>query len=384
MAIGIEFPSFIAGCKRAEEIYIQHKFDSFEKNIEMGHALCADSRRADGALAFRKASEIGPHHCDALNLTLQTELAAGVPIADRDLQSLERFDSGKAKYIRALMAQKNGADPKEVLRELGDGFEAFDTGGSGDWLFLRMVAEAVPNAPKPEATAEASTVNGHYHSSSHGSAQTAKPNLFFYWDKDTPPSEVEANFEYHTKLGIFDVKPFSKTTASDFLSDYYGRDTVDLFRKLRHPSEESDFFRFHAIYALGGFYLDVDEQIISVGAFRDQIGAGLVDTYVISGSGPVESAFFGGAARSPVIAEAIRALTINCYVRPDLSMWLKTGPGPITRALSRVYHRHLKYGEALPPLRLLPPVTFANFLRAVPVSYRGDARDWRVFEATRD
>jgi hypothetical protein len=246
---------------------------------------------------------------------------------------------------------------------LGDGFEAFDTGAEADWLYLRSAVRIVPNPSLPMQI------------------DNAPINLFFYWDKPNPPAEVAENFEYHRGLGIFDVKVFSKQSAAEFLYGCYGKDTADLFHKLRHPAEESDFWRPHAIHAFGGYYLDVDEQVISTERFQSQFGSSLTDVFVLSGTGPVENSFFGAKKGSPIIEQALRNLLHNCYLRPNLSMWLKSGPGPITRALSRTYYRHVTMGETLPEFSLLEPVAFPNAFRAIPVSYRGDTRDWRVFEA---
>lgn len=353
----------VAGCDRAEELFRKFGTGDFVGNIEIGNVLNKLGRHNDALYFFRKSLEINSRSSHALFRVLETQLLAGNELPPDEIETLHSLDKGMARFFEAIQASASGKDVREVLEEFGDGFEPFDTGSEADWFYLRAAKKLVPNAPLPDRI------------------ENGPINLFFYWDTPNAPEEVEANFQYHKGLGIFDVKVFSKEMAAEFLYRCYGKDTADLFHRLRHPAEESDFWRPHAVHAFGGYYLDVDEQVISTEPFQSQFGSSLADTFILSGTGPVENCFFGAKKGSPVIEQVLRNLLHNCYLRPDLSMWLKSGPGPITRALSRTYYRHLSLGEALPEFSLLDPVAFPNAFRAVPVSYRGDARDWRVFEA---
>jgi hypothetical protein len=353
----------VAGCQRAEEIFKNYGSGDFVRNIEIANELNAVGRKDDALYFFRKAFEINPQSPHVLFKILETQLHVGMDVPASEVQALHSLDRSLARFFEGLQATVSGRDTREVLEAFGDGFEEFHTGSEADWFYLRAAKKLVQNAPLPARQGE------------------GPANLFFYWDKPNPPDEVAQNFQYHRNLGIFDVKVFSKESAEEFIYSNFGKDTADLFKKLRHPSEESDFVRFHAVYACGGYYLDVDEQVISTELFRSQFGEALGEIYILSDSGPVQSCFFGAKKGSPVIESALRYLVHNCYLRPDLSMWLKSGPGPITRALSRIYYRHLIKGEDLPEFSLLDPVALPNAFRAVPVSYRSDARDWRVFEA---
>ena len=343
--------------------FVSLEINNFQKSIEIGNELNSHGRHKDALYFLRNAFEINPQSGHVLLRMLETQLMDGAEVSPKDVEALRSIDNGFARFFEAQRARSAGKSPKEVLEILGDAFEAFYPGSEVDWLYLRNVMKILPNPPLPDLIDDVPT------------------NLFFYWDKPDPPEEVAANFQYHTDFGIFDVKIFSKESATEFLHNYYGEDTTALFRRMRHPAEEADFVRLHLVYAFGGYYLDADSQVVSVERFRSQFGNSVSDVYVLSPTGPVYNGFFGAKRHSPVIAEAIRILTHNCYLRPDLSIWLKTGPGPITRALLRTYYLHLSRGEALPEFHLLDTVAFPNAFRAVPVSYRGDARDWRVFEA---
>jgi mannosyltransferase OCH1-like enzyme len=97
-------------------------------------------------------------------------------------------------------------------------------------------------------------------------AETIPRRLFFYWDKNPPP-EIEENFDHHQTLREITVDIYSQQRAEAFLYDYYGADTKAAFVNLRHPAEQSDFFRPHVVYAYGGYYLDADLRIASLKDF---------------------------------------------------------------------------------------------------------------------
>jgi hypothetical protein len=350
-------------------LYERFGWRDFTKNIEIANIL-KQSGQLDGALYFFGcALRINRDSQHVLLAKLLLEHENGLKIDRNDLEHLEHLSVGYAKFFHATQVAGSISTYEQrvaLLRELGAATESFATGSDPDWLYLREVMKLLPSRHQTNTNKD-----------------IIPRRLFSYWDKN-PPDAIKSNIEYHKSLGFFDVVSADKEIAAELLLSYFGSDTKRLFLSLRHPSEESDFFRCHAVYAYGGYYLDADDQLISIENFKTFALSSASAVYFMTDGGPVRYGSFGSVARSSVLEECIRTTIYNCMYEPNLSMWLKTGPGVITRALVREYNRALFFGEKVPDVLLLPGSQIGNIIRAVKVDYRGDARDWRVYEKGAD
>lgn len=356
--------SIVQDFEPAKAIVAKFGDNNFSALIDIGNLLVSAGRYSDAIEFFDRALVITPLSKHVLLRKLGVMLIADMEIESLEVEKLKEIDFDYYKLFMAKSSVRRGDSPNLTLEILDNSFEGFESGSEADSLFI--------------GTALASGAIG----SGSASLIARRHNLFFYWDSETPPSEILDNVKYHKDFEFLNVKLFNREMARDFLKKNFGRDVAKLFSELRHPSEESDFFRFHAVYQNGGFYLDVDEKIRSMENLNKFVGELNTDVYIKSSSGPIESAFFGAVRFSPVIAECLRILIHNCYLRKNLSMWLKTGPGPITRAIARMTYNRIKGNGGEEIFRVLPHNYYPMLLDAVDVSYRNDNRDWRVFEAS--
>lgn len=340
-------------------LYEKHGLENKDISIGMAVKLRHEKKYESASQLFKRILQ--EDSSKDLHLAyLLSALEGNMPITNQDENNLSIQDERYYKYYLAYRASINGESSKCIIDIMSNCFEAFQSGSESEWLYLRNAIPLTKQITKP--------------------SQKEEKNLFFYWDSKDPPNEVVTNFDYHRSMDLFKVEVFDKETASSLLLNNFGYDTYNLFMGLRHPAEESDFFRLHVLYLKGGYYLDVDEKITSKKNFIDVFGGGVEDIYLLSDTGPVHNAFFGSKKGSLVLGECLNIIYHNCYLRPNLSMWAKTGPGVITRALSRLIHRNIISGGSN-DFYLFPTNTFPSLFTAVDVSYRNDARDWRVFEA---
>jgi hypothetical protein len=337
--------------------------NNFAQNIAIANNCESKGDFRTAVHFYHQSYMINPESKHALLAKLIAGMKAGDKASQEDLSKLGELDKGCLDYFLVLSGELNKCSIIAKLKVLGPACESFATGAEPDWLYLRLAKSVLSYG------GEAPTLNSKI------------PNrLYMYWDK-TPPEAILENVEYHKALGRFDVQLYDRDRAASFLRDYYGADCETTFTSLRHPSEESDFFRWHAVAAYGGYYVDADDQIISLDAFDEVVLTSRAGVFFLSGSGPIRAGFFGAVSHHPILEECIRVLLGNCMNSPNLSMWLKTGPGVATRALVRAYHRSLFKGEPLPDLMLRDEHAVAGVIREVKVDYRGDKRDWRVFES---
>jgi hypothetical protein len=260
-----------------------------------------------------------------------------------------------------------------------------DSGGMLDWYFWKIGDQSLGTSTTCHTTR------------SDNAPEYIPRNLFFYFDKNLP-DDIKNVIDSQNAQGKFSVVLFDKLQSRDFLKKNYGDDCLRLFDGLRHPSEESDFMRYHVVNYYGGYWSDADEML-NQDYFLNYL-SNLPPTEILLAQsqkhgngchGPLQSCFFGATKGHPIVQGAIDLLYINCINTPNLSMWKKTGPGPITRSfinyyLERAINQNLDSSnfsslasDAM--ISVIGKHELRKFLTGFVPSYRGDERDWRVFES---
>lgn len=331
----------------------------------IGEMLRGGRHFAAASVLFAACAALDPNSPHFLLAKLVCQLRGGVPMAADDISLLDRMEPHFGRYLSGLrlVVGQEKVDPARVLTVLGNGFESFNCGSELDWLYVRVAA--MHYAPQ-----QAYPLSG---------ADLIPARLFFYWDVD-PPREVVENVNAHRQTSSMDVQFYTRETAVAFLEDIYGVDCRKVFEALRHPAEESDYLRYHLVHYFGGYYVDTDEFLKEPQLLRE-MARGNEALFFLAPTGPVINGLFGACAGSPTLEEALRVVVHNCYARPSDNIWLKTGPGALTRAVVRVYRRSFEMGATLPRFRVCAEGDFSKVVQGVPMSYRGDARNWRVFES---
>ncbi|MCB5944211.1 glycosyltransferase [Acidocella sp. KAb 2-4] len=268
--------NIIDGKDRIQALLSKHGTANFQINIEIANILKAEGHSFEASFFFDKAFQINPHSKEVLLAKMMALLDAHQICSAEDDERLKNLDENFYKFYRSYQISLNkSSNAKEILETLDACFESFRSGSEVDWLYIRT-------AMKLDNQNNSSNSN----SRSVFTQDVIPRRLFFYWDKN-PPREVLENIEYHKNLRYFDVVYFDRSSAINFLFENYGKHTAQLFESLRHPAEESDFFRLHALYALGGYYLDTDNQIISRELFQSQICSGSDSAvFILAHSGP--------------------------------------------------------------------------------------------------
>lgn len=165
-----------------------------------------------------------------------------------------------------------------------------------------------------------------------------------YWHSENPPPYIvervtgfrECDREMAHRL-------FSEATAAELIAERFGDRHAEAFAACAIPAMQADYFRYCAVHALGGVYVDADYR------FKRSL-RGLLDSegriFERPPSGPVLNGLF--AFRSPghpFLAMAIEVATFNIENRICDSVPLMTGPAIFTALL------HLLRGGRLESLR---------------------------------
>jgi hypothetical protein len=178
------------------------------------------------------------------------------------------------------------------------------------------------------------------------------PAIVQYWHSDRPPRHVVKLLETFSRCNpgaphlVFD-----EAKADEFLAQHFSARELSAFRTCAVPAMQADYFRYCAVYALGGFYSDADfECLEGVGSMLDEGSAGilfgqqkpipgwLADAYGwpydVGPYQAVDNGVFAFAhPRHPLLGTVIEIATANIERRiadGPPGIWLTAGPGVLT------------------------------------------------------
>jgi len=341
--------------------------ENFPEVMRLGALHKSNNNLTDAILSFEKAIKLGPssehallmYFICAVDLEYEFDLNAAC-------QKIDKLNFYFSKYLWVYYQIKKGNFDSDVKKKYLECLGGFNTGSEQDWYFFKLF-EKIIISPNPVQTDLKMDI--------------IPRSIFMYFDKN-PPIDVVNNFEFIKGMKDFEVKMFNRDETLSFLQDYYGHESVQIFSSLTHPSAQSDYFRWHIIHAFGGYYIDADDTPF-VDKFRNVVFSQNCEVLLYRSShnlSPLQCGFFGACAKTKTVERAINLINFNCLKHPTLSMWLKTGPGVITRAM--IYEYLLNYGAKRTALPVVgTKIQLNEFMGNFVPSYRQDERDWRVFES---
>ena len=223
----------------------------------------------------------------------------------------------------------------------------------------------------------------------------------FWNDLSQLPGDVRECIESwrHLEEQGFDVLLFDDDRARDFISRRLGPRYEKAYDRCYHPAMQSDYFRLCYILVEGGCYLDADdvyhgpaiEHLFSDGRLRiqplcyDVSTNQMVPPSVFTEPGANASSWIFYFNNNPLIAihghpivdralskatEALERLAAGEL--PEIQS--TTGPGNLTKSIVDLATEHGEIKRSLLVLRDWEAVATTKW----PLSYRHDARNWRL------
>lgn len=239
-----------------------------------------------------------------------------------------------------------------------------------------------------------------------GATRAIPRRLVQYWD-DSPaiPADVE---ECMTSWSPLEVRGFIRTifnrhTALEYIAGFYSDRHIAAFEACAHPAMRSDYFRLCFVAQEGGFYVDADDHYL--GGDISQVFADdrlklqpmcydtatetMVRSEVFTRPDRHEDGWIYYVNNNPLIApsahpvvrlalhRATSALLHRGWRRRDIQSI--AGPGNLT--LSLVYQATSLGVDAarVSLLRNWDAIAESRW----PLSYRNDARNWRIWAGRR-
>ena len=153
--------------------------------------------------------------------------------------------------------------------------------------------------------------------------------LIQFWDASPPPEVADLMDGWRNLNPDFEYLRFDEPAAEQFISDKFGPAYLRAFRACALPAMKSDYFRYCALHALGGLYVDAGTQCVRPASLlTGTAGRGLL----LSVRGRVRNGFMYFRRPNDVLMDyAIATATRNIAARLSNNVWKVTGPGILTR-----------------------------------------------------
>lgn len=173
-----------------------------------------------------------------------------------------------------------------------------------------------------------------------------------YWSEQTPPEQVLHFCESWKAAPGYEHRLHTRSSALQMLRTDFGPQWVQAFRMVKRPPEASDFLRLCLMARYGGVWTDANNVL--TGDLDRLVGGGegLVVVHEPL-SGAVTNTFLAARPRHPAMVYAARLARQDLLRRSGETVWLKTGPGLVTRAVGQYIAAEKPADHEAGALRLL-------------------------------
>jgi hypothetical protein len=158
--------------------------------------------------------------------------------------------------------------------------------------------------------------------------------IYQYWDSDPPPDIESWMNSWLSAQPEFKLEHFDDSRARKFIADQIGSDAESAYLACRAPAMKADFFRYCALFASGGVY--VDAGTVYRGGLADLYAKGDRGVLLRRTAGPAVKLINGFMIAKhrgdPLMKFAIDSAITNIRERKSQSVWDVTGPGILRRA----------------------------------------------------
>ena len=155
-----------------------------------------------------------------------------------------------------------------------------------------------------------------------------------FWD-DAPPDDIAALTDtWRTRNPGHAYECFDDETAADFIAARHAAAVAEAFERSEHPAQRADLFRLAWLAAEGGVYADADDRCDA--PLDDIVPAWATFAGYQENYGTLANNFLCATPSHPIIVRALELATTAINRGDRDVIWLKTGPGLVTRAMAQV------------------------------------------------
>ena len=327
---------------------LETALDLLEKEVAEGHRRAGDPRLLRTQLALGRLDE-AEASADAYRRDpaqpLKSSLHFGVHFIGQLLNEL--------RFFRKFHSSGTGAVPDrmEVLTNFFAAKDIVDT-----W----------------QATQPVSVM-------AYSPAQEVPRNIFQYWNSETVPDAVQEVMQSWQSCSDWSYQLWNKRSASTWLRRTMGPKFARAFNMAGKPAEEADFLRLCLLWHEGGIYADADDRLVARPEQLVELGPGIV--LFREPFGAIDNNVMCAPPKHPVLSRAV-AMARNALLRRDKDLiWLKTGPGLLTRAVALGIFDDP--GDLRNDLTIVPTSEMGRYVQPhIDMPYKRGKSDWRATPGT--
>ncbi len=154
-------------------------------------------------------------------------------------------------------------------------------------------------------------------------------DLFQFWNTPTPPDEVAALMASWEADTAFTYRRYDADSAEAYIAEHFTDREVNAYRQCAVPAMQADYFRYCALCAEGGVYLDADtSRGDDLAAFIAPADRGALMTRQVR---IANDFLFVRNPEDPLLRYCVEQATANIEQRVSNNVWKVTGPWIMTR-----------------------------------------------------
>lgn len=172
----------------------------------------------------------------------------------------------------------------------------------------------------------------------------------------------------------FNYQLYDWSAAEALIGKHFDARTLTAFRACGVPAMQADFFRYCALYHLGGLYVDADTRALTqdINPLLAPARHGLL---VKKQDRIANDVMFFGHHHDPLLERVIEIATRNIESRAEYGVWGVTGPGIMTG----LFH-DAQTALLFKPFVIKPIIKVKKFIHYQwEMDYKKDGEDWRDF-----
>lgn len=158
--------------------------------------------------------------------------------------------------------------------------------------------------------------------------------IYQFWDAPEPPRQVEIMMQSWADCPGHTYTRFSHQSALRLFREEFGPSWVRAFCMSNKPAEQADFLRLCLLARKGGIWCDADDLLVGDLDSLIPADAGVV-LYREPLANTIENNFIAARPKQPILVYAAGLARDALLARSSESVWGKTGPGLLTRAVGQ-------------------------------------------------
>lgn len=199
-----------------------------------------------------------------------------------------------------------------------------------------------------------------------------RPNLFQFWDMPTPPEEVETLMATWKDEPGFRYRRFDAARGRAYIAKRYEPRVVAAYSACAVPAMRADLFRYCALHAEGGAYVEAHSR--ASGRLAEFVGGEGRGVLMIRAVRIANDFLFVRGAGDPLFRAVIDIAVDNIERRISNNVWAVTGPGIMT-----TLHRDPATANMFEGFRIEPvEVVRQTVVFQAKMDYKLTEADWRA------